>query len=110
MGENYNEVNGAMAGVKAPVILHQTHFPRLTGPNSPHTASPAAGILIAQLRAVAFSRRTAFMHIVAEVTFVCTAPSQSISSHCNREISSIPNGTSNCLFSLFVSDSWGMVS
>lgn len=81
MGENDSEVNGGMARVKAPVILHQSHRPRLTGPNSPHTASLAAGILIAQLRAVTFSRHAAFMHIVAQVPFVCTAPSQTISSH-----------------------------
>lgn len=70
MGETYSEVNGGMACVKAPVILHQSNFPRLTGPNSPHAASLAAGILIAQLSADTVSHHTAFMHIVAQVTFV----------------------------------------
>lgn len=53
-----------MVCVKAPVILHQSHFPRLTGPNSPHTASlaaAAAAILIARLGAVAFSHHIACM-------------------------------------------------
>lgn len=65
-----------MACVKAPVILHQSLFPRLTGPNSPHTASLAAGVLIAQLRAVAFSHHIVLMRRVAQVTFVCGAPGQ----------------------------------
>lgn len=99
MGENYNEVNGGMACVKAPVILHQSHFPRLTGPNSPHTASLAAAIVIAQLRAVTFSYHTVFMHVMAQVTFVCTAPSQTISSHLNWEIFCI--SVTACFLSIY---------
>lgn len=79
-GEYYNEINGGMVCVKAPVILHQSHFPRLTGPNSPHTASLATGILIAQLRAVAFSH-IVLMYCVAQVTFVWAAPSLTLVSH-----------------------------
>lgn len=76
MGENYSELNGGMACVKAPVILHQSHFPRLTGPNSPHTASLAAGILIAQFRAFTFSHHTTFMQIMAQVHLYAGPPAR----------------------------------
>lgn len=48
---------------------------------APHTGSLAAGTLIAQLRAVAFSHHIAFKPCVAQVTFVCAAPSQTLASH-----------------------------
>lgn len=43
---------------------------------APHTASLAAGVLIAQLRAVAFSHHIVLMRRVAQVPFECEAPGQ----------------------------------
>lgn len=49
-----------------------------------------------------------FMQMVARLPFVCTAPGQSISSRFNQRMSSVSHGSSDGLFSVFVTQGRGV--